>query len=195
MEVERRPNQSCYCRVTQKLWEITSNLYLFEALADSVSWTQPKLIWLITRSSSLLSSQRDQQVDMSERSPSLELTRKDYTHCHPVCSYPKFSGEFHWIALPPLLCILRHHAAVPYSMPSLQICSAVKISHGLIFDVSYGGLSCVNWNGDATFICTWRIKRNVDILAKVQVLETICGKYYHNNMKATVVQMIIVILV
>lgn len=33
------------------------------------------------------------------------------------------------------------------------------------------------------------------MLAEVQVLETICGKYYHNNMKATVVQMIIVILV
>lgn len=68
----------------------------------------------------------------------------DYTHCHPVCSYSKFAREFHWTALPPLLYIVRPHAALPHSMPSLQMCSAVRRSHALIFDVFYGGLSCVS---------------------------------------------------
>lgn len=105
----------------------------------------------------------------------------------------KFSGEFRWTALPPLLCIARHHAALPHSMLSLWMCRAVRSTRVLIFDVSYGGLSCVNWNGDnGAFI--WRIKRNIDMLPKVQVLETICGKYHQNDPNATAVQMIVVIL-
>lgn len=37
------------------------------------------------------------------------------------------------------LCIWKHPAALPRSMPSLQMCSAVRSSRALIFDVSYGG--------------------------------------------------------
>lgn len=39
----------------------------------------------------------------------------------------------------PPLCIWKHPAALPRRMPSLQMCSAVRSSRALIFDVSYGG--------------------------------------------------------
>lgn len=65
-------------------------------LKRSLTVFQPKVNPLITSSLSPLSSQRDQQVDASERSPSHELLREDYTHCHPVSNDSNFSGEFHW---------------------------------------------------------------------------------------------------
>lgn len=41
---------------------------------------------------------------------------------------------------------LEHHAALPRSMPSLQMCSTARTSPALIFDSSYGALSCVSWS-------------------------------------------------
>lgn len=65
-------------------------------LKRSLTVFHPKVNPLITSSPTPLSSQRDQQVDASARSPSHKLMREDYTHCHPVSNDSNFSGEFHW---------------------------------------------------------------------------------------------------
>lgn len=136
-EVERRTNQSWSRRVTQKLWEIVSKLPVFEALADSISAQSESTNYFLLVS--FILSQRS----AGRRVWALHVTRADAWGLRSLSSCFQWL-KFLWgisleVSVTPLLCILKHPAALPRSMPSLQMCSAARSSRALIFDVSYGG--------------------------------------------------------
>lgn len=136
VEVGRRTNQWWSGRVTQKLWGIISKLYVFQAFADSISAQSDATNYFLLVS--FILSERS----AGRRVWALPVTWADARGLQSLSSCLQWLKFLLGLSLEesvtPPLCISKHPAVLPRSMPSLQMCSAVRSSGALIFDVSYG---------------------------------------------------------